>query len=169
MLEGFPKEKIGQKVINSPSKYPHGRAGHHYGPFPTVGMAGEQVPWLVLEDGWVYDPFDIYGSIPKEGELIDIARRTRALVAFLRNFGVEDITHSDIQAECEDEWNNDYAIVCDAYTPWGDGVDSGYFDDDQCIYDFKEAVTDFFSSDSSVRVIFHNLQYGSNEIEIIRG
>ena len=107
-----------------------------------------------MEDGFVYDPFDIHGSAVAEGGRVDIARRARSLVAWLRNFGINEITHGDISAECEEEWGEDYAIVCDAYGPWGEGTESDYFDHDRCMEDFKNAVREFFACDPSVVVTF---------------
>lgn len=165
----FPKEKVGHMVIDGPKlsvRYPLMVYSVGMGGFPELAC-GIRVPWLVTKYEFVYDPFDIYGSRAVSGRL-DIGRRMRALIAVLRNFGIEDITHSDISAECEDEWGENYAIACDCYTPYGDGTDSDYFDNDRCVEDFIKYVREFFAADPTAHVGFHNLQYGSNEIEVTR-
>lgn len=165
----FPRDRLKRKAIECPTNRGEGIVNSlGNGGFPQVGGMCETVPWCILEDGFVYDPLDIHGSRPGEDGRVDIARRTRSLISLLRNFSNGDITHPDARAECEDEWSPDYAIICDAYSPWGDGVYSDYFDHDRCLEDFIKLVRDHFACDPTVKVHFHNVPHGSNEIEITR-
>lgn len=162
----FPKGRIGQMAIDSPVG--RGRIYRGNRCYPRIGVLCQEVPWCKFEDGTLYDPFNLIGTLPGPSGRINILERARSLVGFLRNFGVEGIIHPDIYIECEDEAGLDYAILGNAFSPWGNDVDGPYFDQDFCILDFKETVRSHFKCDPSVRVEFLNVPYGSNEIELTR-
>lgn len=162
----FPKDRRGENAIECPCK--PGRVHSVERGFPAVGIVLQRVPWCVLEGGFTFDPFDIRGSLPDATGRVDVARRSRSLVAFLKNFGINDITHCDIRAACEEEWSDGYAIVGEAYSPWGDGVESEYFDNERCVEDFRAAIREFFACDPSVEVRFSDFRGAPDEIEFVR-
>lgn len=160
MPDKFPSDRVNSKVIDSPIGPSRvtclGRG------FPCLGIMQQHVPWCVLEDGFVFDPFDIYGSrsVP-----LDIARRAHALVLFLKFFGINGIEHADIKPECVEDWSKDYAIIENYYSPWGEETEGHYFDGEQCRYDLEKTIKDFFLMDPSVKLEFYR---GKDELEITR-
>jgi hypothetical protein len=76
----FPKDRHRSRAISSPFGPGLITVNGGPGPFPEFGNSMRTVLWCVMEDGYVYDPLDIQGSLPDDGENVDIQRRTRSLV-----------------------------------------------------------------------------------------
>lgn len=72
---------------------------------------------------------------------MNIAERMREVLPIL-NEGL-DGKRFYLEAECEDSWNENYAIVKGLYY---DPVDSEYFDHDQFKYDYECKVRGLFSN-----------------------
>lgn len=118
---------------------------------------------------------------------MNIAARMRELIPLL-HAGINGVLLDDVKPECEDSWNEDYAIVFQVYwmTP-GDlfGYDDHYFDDAQFRYDLERFMLNHFKSATTEPVVMHdrskgwgqkypvgtvvvNFMEGSQEIEVYR-
>lgn len=73
--------------------------------------------------------------------------------------GLDDIRFPDIRPECEDMWNEGYAIVNGF---WYDYPDSEYFDNDQFRQDYEKMVKELFPECNI------NFYWKSQEIEVIK-
>jgi hypothetical protein len=170
----FPRSYLNTQATHS-SKGP-GRVTAIGRGLPCIGLFQEHAYWAVMEDGYIFDPFDAFGSLPHSGSKIHIFRRAISLASVLKFIGINGIEHPDTHAyymdsECEKDGHIDpshYALIGSAYCPWGPGIGENYFDDDQCLEDFRDFVVEFFACDPTVKLDFSCVPYGSNEIEITR-
>lgn len=81
---------------------------------------------------------------------MDISKKMRGLISLLHR-GVNEIALSNVKAECENEWGQDYAIVNGVY--WDD--QGRYFDKSHFIYDLEQFIKNHFSGPKDVVVVLH--------------
>lgn len=80
---------------------------------------------------------------------VSIAERMRSLIPLLKA-GINGISFKEVRPSCEDEWGDDYAIVCDAYHD----EDTFYFDEDAFMSDLRELLAKHFTSPGEVVFVF---------------
>ncbi len=101
--------------------------------------------------------------------VINIHEKMTELIEDLSTRGINGITFCDIYLEHADEMNGvNYAIAGDAYTPDLFMCNDEYFDHGRLLRDFKQYFVNAFKDDSTVVVEFHDLDHGSNEVEVYR-
>lgn len=100
--------------------------------------------------------------------MIDLSKRTTELVNKLGESFHGITLHG--RPECEDEWNENYAIICDVY--WDDCDLSSFnayqtFDIDRFLSDFKQMIRDHYSVEDGEAV--HFFEGSNSEASKVKG
>jgi hypothetical protein len=102
----------------------------------------------------------------KEGaEVKDINAMTFDLVEHLRKKGYGGFGCKQIEPQCLEDWNKDYAIFykIDLWTYPHD--ESDYFDWDRLQDDYESYIKDWFRADPTIKV---TVRWGCFEVEVTR-